>query len=164
MGKKKRNRNKSQNSQKKGVKNKKKFPIVHVVIVLGVVLAIGAFLYQNNEPSAGADSGITAENIETYRGGETKAVLNPARFTGKTAASYRVAEKNRDMLDYMYCYCYCAKSIGHKSLLSCFADSHAANCGICQDQAFYAANLYKENSDIAQVRKAVDRKFWKPLS
>lgn len=163
MGKNKKNRNKSQNAPKKDVKKAKKFPIIPVSVVLGVALLIGAFVYQNNMSSAGSDSNITAENIEQYRGGETKAVLSPARFVGKTAASYRIAERFGNMLDYMFCYCNCAKNIGHKSLLSCFTDTHAANCGICQDQAFYAANLYEKNNDIAQVRQAVDRKFWRPL-
>jgi len=63
----------------------------------------------------------------------------------------------------MYCYCYCEQSVGHKSLLSCYVDEHAANCGICQDQAFYASSIFKEGKDLAQVRQAVDRKFWKPL-
>ncbi len=163
MGKNKKNRNKSQNAPKKDVKKAKKFPVLPVAVVLGGALLIGAFVYQNNLSSAGSDSKITVENIEKYRGGETKTVLSPARFVGKTAASYRIAERYRNMLDYMFCYCNCAKNIGHKSLLSCFTDTHAANCGICQDQAFYAAKLYEKNNDIAQVRHAVDSKFWRPL-
>jgi hypothetical protein len=82
---------------------------------------------------------------------------------GKTAAAYRLAGENRELLDAMYCYCYCNKSIGHKSLLSCFVDNHAANGGICQDQAFYAGSLGKKGFDVAQVRHEVDKKFWRPL-
>ena len=164
MGKNKKNRNKSPNTPKKVVKSPRKFPVVPVVVVLGVLLVIGAFLYQNNNSTADADGSITAANIEMYKGNESKQVLSPARFTGKTAEAYRVAGNNRDMLDYMYCYCNCSKSIGHKSLLSCFADMHAANCGICQDQAFFAAKIYEKNKDISQVRNAVDKKFWRPLS
>ena len=163
MGKKNKNKNKSQNTPKNDVKKPKRFPIIPVAVALGVALVIGVVVYQNNMSSAVADSDITAENIEKYKGGETKTVLDPARFAGRTAAAYRVAERFGDMLDYMYCYCNCSKSIGHKSLLSCFTDGHAANCGICQDQAFYAANIYEKNSDIAQVRQAVDKKFWRPL-
>ncbi|KKL87618.1 hypothetical protein LCGC14_1932940, partial [marine sediment metagenome] len=38
-----------------------------------------------------------------------------------------------------------------------------ANCGICQDQAFYASELTDKGYDLAQVRTAMDKKFWRPL-
>jgi hypothetical protein len=101
--------------------------------------------------------------IEKIKGGETKPVVSPALFVGKTAATYRTAQENPDLLDAMYCYCHCSESIGHKSLLSCFTDNHAANCGICQDEALYAKSLLNKGNDIPQVREEVDRKFWKPL-
>lgn len=163
MGKKKRNKDRPQRASKEQMKKPKKFPIMPIVVVLGAVLVIGAFVYQNNKSTGDAAGGITAANIETYRGGETKPTLEPARFVGRTAAAYKVARKYRDLLDYMYCYCYCARSIGHKSLLSCYVDNHAANCDICQEQAFYAAKLYDKGNDKAQVRVAMDKKFWKPL-
>jgi hypothetical protein len=31
------------------------------------------------------------------------------------------------------------------------------------DQAFYADSRFQAGNDIAQVRLAVDKKFWKPL-
>jgi hypothetical protein len=103
-------------------------------------------------------------NIRKLKGGETKPVLSPARFTGKTANSYKVAQENPELMDSMYCYCYCKKTIGHKSLLSCFADMHASKCTICQDQAFYAKIMQDKGLDIGQVRKEVDRKYWRPFS
>ena len=78
-------------------------------------------------------------------------------------AATLLAKENRELLDSMYCYCNCKETIGHKSLLSCYADNHAVSCGICQDQAFYAASRFQGGDDIAQVRFAVDKKFWKPL-
>jgi hypothetical protein len=47
--------------------------------------------------------------------------------------------------------------------LSCYVDKHAADCKICMDQAFYAADKYKQGLMIADVRMAVDKKFWRPL-
>lgn len=107
---------------------------------------------------------VKETNFAKLKGGETKSVLSPVRFTGKTASSYKVAQANPDLLDHMYCFCYCKKTIGHKSLLSCFTDKHASKCAICQDQAFYAKILYDKGMDIGQVRKRVDRKFWRPFS
>jgi len=52
--------------------------------------------------------------------------LSPALFVGQTARTYQIAHEIPDILDQLYCYCECDKQMGHKSLLSCFIDSHAA--------------------------------------
>jgi hypothetical protein len=57
---------------------------------------------------------------------ETRATLDPALFVGKAAAAHKVAREIPDVLDQLYCYCQCDKHMGHKSLLSCYADGHAA--------------------------------------
>jgi hypothetical protein len=67
------------------------------------------------------------------------------------------------LLDSLYCYCNCKKNFGHKSLLSCYVDTHAVNCSICLDQAFYASSRYQKGDEIVRVRAAVDKRFWRPL-
>ena len=57
---------------------------------------------------------------------ETRPTLDPARFVGKAAETHRIAREIPDVLDQLYCYCECDKGIGHKSLLSCYTDGHAA--------------------------------------
>ena len=57
---------------------------------------------------------------------ETRPTLDPARFVGKVALAHRVAREIPDVLDQLYCYCQCDKHAGHKSLLSCYTDGHAA--------------------------------------
>ena len=164
-------------------KNAAKIPILPIAFILILVLGIGYFTVRGNntgyvnaedvpvkntssiesiQKTASNKTGDT--NIAELKGGETKPVLHPARFSGKTASSYKVAQENRELLDSMYCYCYCKKTIGHKSLLSCFADKHASKCTICQDQAFYAKRMLDKGLDIGQVRKEVDKKFWRPFS
>jgi hypothetical protein len=160
-----------------------KIPIVPIIIILIAILGIGYFAVRGNKTGYANAKDVTLKNtsnIETVqktsssktddpnfaklKGGETKPVLSPARFKGNTASAYKVAQENPDLLDSMYCYCYCKKTIGHKSLLSCFADRHASKCTICQDQAFYAKILQDKGLDIGQIRKDVDRKFWRPFS
>ena len=160
-----------------------KIPFLPIAIVLIAVLGIGFYAVRGNKTGYVNAKDVTykkASNIETVqktssskanetnfaklKGGETKPVLSPARFTGKTASSYKVASENPELLDHMYCFCYCKKTIGHKSLLSCFADMHASKCTICQDQAFYAKKLQDKGLDLGEVRKEVDRKFWRPFS
>jgi len=57
---------------------------------------------------------------------ETRPTLDPAQFVGKAAAAHRVAREIPEVLDQLYCYCGCDKHEGHKSLLSCYTDGHAA--------------------------------------
>ena len=71
-----------------------------------------------SQPVPGAPSG--------YARRETRIPLSPALFVGKTAVAYRVAHEIPNVLDQLYCYCYCDKSMGHRTLLTCFVNSHAA--------------------------------------
>jgi hypothetical protein len=57
---------------------------------------------------------------------ETRPTLDPDRFVGKARLAHQVAREIPDVLDALYCYCYCDRSRGHKSLLSCYTDGHAA--------------------------------------
>jgi hypothetical protein len=185
MGRKKVKKTKSQETKKYQApkKNTSKFPILPSAIILIIVIGLGYFMVQGNKtgyvnaedvtsPNASSIETVqkTASNITSdtnyvkLKGGETKPVLSPARFSGKTASSYKVAQENPELLDAMYCYCYCKKTIGHKSLLSCFTDRHASKCTICQDQAFYAKRMLDQGLDIGQVRIEVDKKFWRPFS
>jgi len=144
-----------------------KIPLLPIVIILVAVVIVGAWGYWNNKFTAETVVQSTQSenvNLSDLKGGETKPVLSPSRFVGKTARSYKVAMDNQMLLDHMYCYCYCQKTIGHKSLLSCFTDKHATSCTICQDQALFSKTLADKGLDIAEVRKKVDKKFWKPFS
>ncbi|MBI2197349.1 MAG: hypothetical protein HYU42_01930 [Candidatus Rokubacteria bacterium] len=57
---------------------------------------------------------------------ETRPTLDPARFVGKARVAHQVAREIPGILDQLYCYCECDKHMGHKSLLSCYTDGHAA--------------------------------------
>jgi hypothetical protein len=57
---------------------------------------------------------------------ESRPTLDPALFVGKASLAHRVAREIPDVLDRLYCYCGCDRSAGHKSLLSCYTDNHAA--------------------------------------
>ncbi len=145
----------------KSPQSKKSLPIIIAVVI---VIFIGGYFYnQHTRDYPIAIKDVSAANIAALRGGETRPTLSPALFIGKGARAYKIARENPELLDSIYCYCNCKKSIGHRSLLTCFVDKHAANCDICQDQALYAYSLYQKNNDIAKVRVAVDKRFWRPL-
>jgi hypothetical protein len=66
---------------------------------------------------------------ESLRRGETRATLDPAKFSDpKIRQAYQVAKDIPWVLDSIYCFCYCEESpvFRHKSLLSCYVDNHAA--------------------------------------
>jgi hypothetical protein len=105
------------------VKRKRSLRGTSLVIALALVLFVSAWVYtkstgrsSNREPKASGD----------YVRRETKTLLTPALFVGKTAMAYQVAQEIPDVLDQLYCYCECDKHMGHLTLLSCFVDSHAS--------------------------------------
>jgi hypothetical protein len=136
-----------------------------IIILASLLVAVGSYFFYfkgDRNPYAYRPDKASLD-IEALKGGETRSTLSPVSFVGNVARAYNVAGENRELLDSIHCYCNCKETIGHKSLLSCFTDKHAVDCKICQDQAFYAESRFKEGNDIAQVRLAVDKKFWKPL-
>jgi hypothetical protein len=68
-----------------------------------------------------------AKKDESLRRGETRATLDPNMFSDPaTRQAYQIARDIPWVLDSIYCYCHCEESAGHKSLLSCYVDTHAA--------------------------------------
>ncbi|MGD2270666.1 MAG: CYCXC family (seleno)protein [Desulfobacterales bacterium] len=141
---------------------KKSLPLT--IIVTLIILIGGYFMYTHYLREYPTDAETTAQaDVDSLRGYETRPTLSPARFVGKIARAYQVARDHRELLDSLYCYCNCKKHFGHKSLLTCYVDTHAVNCSICLDQAFYASSRYRKVGDIVAVRTAVDKRFWRPL-
>lgn len=151
---------------KRNLSRSSKLPFV--IIVVGLI-GVGGYFFYNKYTQAkvpviqNLNPDEIQKKIRSLKGNERRMTLMPALFTGKVARAYQIARENRDLLDAMYCYCYCKKSLGHKSLLTCYVDRHAANCGICMDQAILASSLSKKGFDMVQVREAVDKKFWRPF-
>jgi hypothetical protein len=125
-------------------------------LLVAVALIIGAWVYANN-PSRSANP--HPQDGSAYVRRETKVPLSPALFVGKTETAYRVAEEISDVIDQLYCYCECDKHSGHRSLLSCFTDNHAANCDVCQDEALDAAKMKKQGYSMAEIRSRIDAKY-----
>ncbi|MBI5875283.1 MAG: hypothetical protein HZB81_05495 [Deltaproteobacteria bacterium] len=104
-------------------------------------------------------TGIGISHAANPIGGENKPLLSPDLFKGKTAYTYQIANEIPDVLDSLYCYCDCQKHSGHKSLLSCYTDKHAAFCDVCQNEAIMAYELYKQGKDVKTIKKMIDERF-----
>ena len=87
--------------------------------------------------------------------------LAPEMFTNASVrAAYAVAREIPQTLAELPCYCHCDKSIGHKSLHSCFTDDHGANCGTCMNEAMRAYQLQKQQKlTPAQIREKIIAEF-----
>lgn len=92
-----------------------------------IALSVGAALVWRGEaPPAAPTISQQPPAAPTLARREMRPTLDPAQFVGKAAAAHRVAREMPDLLDRLYCYCGCDKHQGHKSLLSCYTDGHAA--------------------------------------
>ena len=119
------------------------------VVALGVVLGrprMGLAAGHHPKPRPG----ITAERVLP----RAMVPANP-----NTLAAYEAARRVPQVLDGIYCYCNCSKSIGHRSLLTCFESNHASGCDICMGEAMMAAEMTSGGKSLAQIRKAIDEKF-----
>ncbi|MDT4896796.1 MAG: hypothetical protein QOH25_1873 [Acidobacteriota bacterium] len=81
--------------------------------------------------------------------------LQPEQFFGPTREAYRVAQEIPETIAQLPCYCHCDQSIGHKSLHSCFQDTHASQCAVCVNEALIAYNLQKSGLTPTQIRERI---------
>jgi len=78
--------------------------------------------------------------------------LSPAQFGGRVRGAYQVAKDIPQTLAQLPCFCECDKAYGHKSLLSCYEDTHSLDCPICQDSALLAGELKKAGLSDSLIR------------
>ena len=105
--------------------------------------------------------------IPAYQGDEgiksLKATLSPDMFQGQIKAAYAAVKEIPKTIAQLPCYCHCDRSMGHKSLHSCFEDDHAAGCGICMNSALKAYKLEKEKKMTPdQIRAELIKEYGDP--
>lgn len=101
------------------------------------------------------------ESVEDVK--EIPKTLSPEKFDDPTTRqAYQVARDNPKLLLQLPCYCPCDRAeVGHKSLLDCFVDTHAAGCGICISEALKAAKLQKEGVSVQEIRAKLAAEYLK---
>jgi hypothetical protein len=73
--------------------------------------------------------------------------------------AYEAARTHPEIFDGLYCACECDKSMGHRSLLSCFESRQAIGCMACREEAELVGRLAKDGKTLAEIRHAVDLEF-----
>lgn len=112
---------KTQGKKKGSLKRRKPWLAPLVIVVAGGSL-IGGWIGLRGSDSGHSELAPPGEYVRR----ETRTPLSPALFVAQTARAYQVAQEIPDVLDQLYCYCQCDKHLGHRSLLSCFTDTHGA--------------------------------------
>ena len=112
--------------------------------------------------------GPTDQGIPSYHAYALKppipATLEPKEFPDALNRNvYALAAKVKPVLYQQPCYCYCDRSVGHKSLLDCFASAHGSQCDICQKEAVLAYQQTQKGKTPAQIRAAIIRGDWKSV-
>jgi Protein of unknown function with PCYCGC motif len=79
------------------------------------------------------------------------------------AHAYELAEKIPGVLHQLPCYCYCDRAHGHKSLRTCYESTHAAHCGVCLKEAYYAYQQTKLKKTAKQIREGIIRGDWQSI-
>ncbi len=113
-------------------------------------------------------SGPADQGIPSYHAYALKppvpATLDPQQFPDPLNRNvYGLAAKIKPVLYQQPCYCYCDRSVGHKSLLDCFASEHGSQCDICQKEAVLAYQQTQKGKTPAQIRAAIIRGDWKSV-
>ncbi len=106
-------------------KRRSKYPLMALSIGI-VLIGVGIFyLYQSNPPQKPTVKPVSLKkkNINLR---ETRATLPPAIFNGRVRKAYQIARDIPEVLDRLFCYCMCKENSGHKNLLTCYVDNHAA--------------------------------------
>src|SRR5262245_42159213 len=81
---------------------------------------------------------------------------------GFQARAYQIAAKIQPILYQMPCYCYCDR-MGHKSLHSCFENTHGAQCATCMKELYYSYSEHKKGRMAKQIRAGIIRGEWKQV-
>jgi hypothetical protein len=136
------------------------------VILVTVAFALVLIPQQASSRSAGRSAqDINPEPVpafhDTVPAGPLPATLSPSLFTDPVAQNaYSIAARIKKILYQEPCYCHCDRSQGHGSLLDCYAGKHAAVCGVCEREDFYAYEQSRKGKSATQIREAIERGGW----
>jgi hypothetical protein len=137
----------------------------------GIVLMIVAFalvvIPQQASPRSPGSStqDVNPEPVPAFHNtvpaGPLPATLSPSLFSDSIAQNaYSIAARIKKILYQQPCYCHCDRSQGHGSLLDCYVSKHAAVCGICEREDFYAYEQSHKGKTGAQIREGIERGDW----
>jgi hypothetical protein len=114
-----------------------------------------------------SDQGVPHFNEAPTAATELPPILTRDQLFGANAQypyqthAYELAAKIPKVIYQQPCYCYCDRSMGHKSLHSCFSGTHGAECGTCLKELYYTYSMYKQGKTPRQIRAGIINGDWK---
>jgi hypothetical protein len=81
-----------------------------------------------------------------------------AQYPFQTHA-YELAAKIPAVIHQQPCYCHCDR-MGHKSLRSCFENTHGAQCSTCLKELYYSYSQNKKGKTATQIRDGIIKGEW----
>jgi hypothetical protein len=75
---------------------------------------------------------------------------------------YELAAQIPGVLHQLPCYCYCDR-MGHKSLRSCFENTHGAQCATCLKEVYYAYDQTQKGKTVKQIREGIIKGEWQKV-
>ena len=138
-------------------------------LMLGMVVLVACAFSAPWGISAGEDSGVPAFNpAPPPRDTKLPPILTRGQLWGPNdrypyqSHAYELAAKTENVIYQQPCYCYCDR-MGHKSLHSCFEDTHGAECSTCMKEVYYSYQMTKQHQSAGQIRKGIIRGDWKSI-
>lgn len=138
--------------------------------ILVIALAVGSpllwFIWSTtSSPTPNSeDSRIPAFFETEERAKPLPLTLNPELFRNTVFEAYQTAEEIPGVLAQQPCYCKCDRASGHRGLIDCYRDSHAATCLICIKEAVLARKLNKDGVSAADIRKRIILGDWQNIT
>jgi hypothetical protein len=115
-----------------------------------------------------SDQGVPHFNASAPAAGtELAPILSKDQLWGSNAQfpyqthAYELAARIPKVLYQQPCYCYCDRSMGHKSLHSCFSSTHGAECETCLKELYYSYTMNKQGKAARQIRAGIIKGDWK---
>jgi len=136
-----------------------------VALPLIIVFALTANLGQNRMKMHHASTQQGDRKIPPYyeNPDEVKdlpTVLDPNQFKDENIRkAYKIAQDHPRLFLQLPCACGCDRTDGHKSLLSCYTDKHGEYCGVCQQEAMLAGELFAKGTPVKEIRAKIIEKF-----
>ncbi len=151
-------------ARKKSKGKSDNLPVIAAVLI--ALMAGGYFITQSaNGPPASDSSRAGGGSTLPVTAGliETRPLMAPNRFKGAVSKVYRWAAEIPEVFDSLYCYCKCKENprFKHKTLLTCYTDTHAAQCGICLKEGQMAWEMTKKGMSPQEIRVEVDKYYAK---
>lgn len=78
--------------------------------------------------------------------------------------AYQMADAVPTVIYQQPCFCWCSRALGHKSLYSCFQDSHGATCSVCMSEAAFAYGQTRLGKTPAEIRAGIIKGDWKAVT